>query len=215
MYQVGYHKNIELSHATFLVYELLDSSNFPNYTINTILDVGCSHGKAVQQLWKGGKNASGVDISSVAVNRAISIRIHEKKHIQPRCVFGTSCFQTSSATSLPFRDRYFDALLSTDVLEHIEPHEVKRAVTELGRVTKRFLFLKIANRLSNDNELYKLKQKGISVPHNLHISIHETDKWLAEFERVGFKLHHKLEDHMKWIMKFPHMCCAFILERYW
>ena len=65
LYETGYHENLELTHATFLVYELLDQRNFPNYTLNTVLDVGCSHGKAVQQLWKAGRNASGVDISQV------------------------------------------------------------------------------------------------------------------------------------------------------
>ena len=75
LYVRGYHSDLHFTHSTFLIYELLDQKNFPNHTIRTILDVGCSHGKAVEQLWKNGKYASGVDISSVAVKIAKKTRL--------------------------------------------------------------------------------------------------------------------------------------------
>ena len=218
LYAQGYHSNLQLTHATFLVYEMLDRRNFPNYTIETILDIGCSHGKAVQQLWEGGRNASGVDISSVAIGVALASRVKRaaKHGIAARCVSNTPCFQQASASSLPFRDRLFDAVLSTDVLEHVEPHEVKLVVHEIARVAKSLLFLKIASRPSTegtDSELNQLKRKGLPVPDNLHLTLQPPTFWLHEFAQVGFHLHHRLEEHMTWITKFPHMCCAFILKR--
>lgn len=218
LYRKGYHSNLKLSHGTFLVYELLDQRNFPEYSINTVLDVGCSNGKSVQQLWKGGRNASGVDISSIAVEMALRTRTTKAlgNGIIPRCLAGAPCFQQATATSLPFNNRSFDAVLSTDVLEHVSPNEVKPAVAEFARVAKSLLFLKIAVRPSTEglaSELNQLKRQGVNVPENLHLTQQPSAVWIAEFEKVGFVLHHRLEEHMKWITKFPHMCCAFILKR--
>jgi SAM-dependent methyltransferase len=196
LYQKGYHSNLQLTHSTFLVYELLDQRNFPNYAIHTVLDVGCSHGKAVQQLWESGKNASGVDVSSVAIDLAKKSRLLKaaKHGVTPRCVIGTPCFQQASVTSLPFSNRSFDAVISTDVLEHVAPQEVQPAVNELARITRSLLFLKIAIRPSTegpDSELHQLKRIGMPVPENLHLTQQGASFWLAEFERVGFYIHHR------------------------
>lgn len=218
LYLQGYHSNLHLTHATFLIYEMLDKRNFPIHSINTVLDVGCSHGKGVEQLWRGGQNASGVDISSVAISVALSQRIQRavKSGIVPRCVANTPCFQQASASLLPFKNRSFDAVLSTDVLEHVEPFEVNSVVHEIARVAKTYLFLKIASRPSNEgpnSELNQLKRNGFSVPDNLHLTLQPSTFWIREFEKVGFRLRYRLEAHMKWIIRFPHMCCSFILKR--
>ncbi len=133
-----------------------------------------------------------------------------------RCIQGAPCFQRASVTSLPFPDSFADAILSTDVLEHVSPDEVKSSVAELARVAKSLLFLKIAVRPSTEwagSELLRLKRNGLLVPDNLHLTQRSSEYWMQEFARVGFELHHRLEDHMNWITKFPHMCCAFILKR--
>ena len=49
-----------------------------------------------------------------------------------RCV--PPCFQRAPATALPFADGSFDAVMSTDVLEHLAESEVDAAVGELTRV---------------------------------------------------------------------------------
>ena len=209
MYSTGYHSNLGLGHATFLVYELLDNTSFPHHSIETVLDVGCSHGKAVKQLWEGGLHANGVDISTVAIALA-----NKARRAGMRCVASFPCFQAAAASALPFPDRSFDAVLSSDVLEHVETNEVSKVVAELARVTTKLILLKIASGPSTEgagSELRKLKGKGLAVPDNLHLTQKPSAFWIAAFEKVGFALHHRLEDHahMTWIKRFPHMCwCA-------
>lgn len=126
-------------------------SNHQGYKISKVLDVGCSHGLGVKRLWELGFQASGVDLSAVAVRMARINRKPPRRRGQSRDEAATkwcvgTCFQQSSATSLPFANGTFDATLSTDVLEHLPPEDVPVAVSELARVTRRLLFLKIAPR---------------------------------------------------------------------
>lgn len=46
-------------------------------------------------------------------------------------------FGTGSAISLPFKDNFFDCVVSWDVIEHIPPHTEKQMLKEISRVLKR------------------------------------------------------------------------------
>ena len=74
LYQTGYH-NLEVNSNAFggfwvnpgvLMRIMLE----PEYQIGSVLDVGCSHGMAVAALWDFGKAASGMDVSTTAVQMA-------------------------------------------------------------------------------------------------------------------------------------------------
>jgi len=68
------------------------------------------------------------------------------------------CFQQGSATNNPWPDTSFDAILSTDVLEHIETNDVPLVVSEFSRVVKKYLFLQISDKHeSNTEPLEKVK----------------------------------------------------------
>ena len=137
----------------------------------TVLDVGCSHGDVVDALWHMGVVASGVDIAEGAVELAAKLHVHRD---------GTAgcnaqrlpCFQQASATSLPFADQSFDAITSSDVLEHVDPSEVRAATAEFARVAKSFLVLKIANRnegstLANSHSVVG-EHRGLTFEQALH-----------------------------------------------
>jgi 2-polyprenyl-3-methyl-5-hydroxy-6-metoxy-1,4-benzoquinol methylase len=94
-----------------------------------VLDVGCSHGRGVQVLWEHGVKAAGVDLSSTAVEMARSARMG-RPGVQC-AVAEESCFQSAPATQLPFPDAAFDAIMSTDVLEHLLLHEVRPMAAEV------------------------------------------------------------------------------------
>ena len=180
--------------------------------VHSVLDVGCSHGGGVKALWKMGLKASGVDVSTTAVNMA-----RERQGDNPQsCV--NKCWQQAPATSLPFADMSFDAIMSTDVLEHLDPPDVEDAVAELARVARKWMVLKISNRaeynrmqairapFANGTFAKEVRRKfDRDLPPQLHASIHGADWWIAKFKAVGFE-HHRTISVPSWA------CCAFVLH---
>ena len=176
--------------------------------LRSVLDVGCSHGGGVNALWKMGLNASGVDISQTAVDMA-----RRSYGEDPRRCIG-SCWQQAPVTRLPFANDSFDAILSTDVLEHLEPWEVNRAVRELTRVARNWLFLKISNRAETirmNSTIAPIapiaprgvgardtfaaavrKRTGHELPPQLHTTIQPVRWWVDRFATTPFRQHHRV-----------------------
>ena len=177
LYKTGYHSDLNLSHATYLVQKV--HANATN-----VLDVGCSHGKGVSLLWKRGIVANGVDISPTAVNLA---NTHRKTY---RNCGGFPCFQVASATSLPFGNKTFDTIISSDVLEHLSKEEVPFAVDELIRVGKRRLLLKIATKVEGNKAPLKLlhAKNTYSSVKALHLSVMPIIKWASLFKKYGYRV---------------------------
>ena len=181
--------------------------------INSILDIGCSHGGGVKAFWNMGIKASGVDISYRAVEMA---RERQGNH-SDMCV--DKCWQSASATTLPFSNSSFDALVSTDVLEHLEPDEVSTAVNELARVARTWMFLKISNR-GESSRMDRIKapfgkdtfakvvreRYNRDLPPQLHTTVHDAAWWISKFQAVGFFKHHTI-NLAYWA------CCGFVLRR--
>ena len=132
---LGYHADLNLTHAEPLVDMLLrDVKNKPS-TIHSVLDVGCSHGKGVQLMWEHSLVASGIDLATPAIAMA-------RKHRPPpqeMCI--DPCFEQAAAQQLPYADQSFDAILSSDVLEHVPTEDVPAVVKEFARVARQSLYL--------------------------------------------------------------------------
>ncbi len=94
--------------------------------VETILEVGCGKGDNLTALKELGYIASGVEPLHYALVRAL-----EKGHR----VFPGSCF------NIPFRDEEVDLTFTAGVLMHVIPEDMRRAVQELWRVTKKFLLI--------------------------------------------------------------------------
>lgn len=91
---------------------------------STLLDAGCGEGFVVNFLAKEHPELkiSGVDISETAIEYA-------KEHFGDDAVF-----RTGSVYKLPFSDNSFDAVLCSEVLEHLD--DPNRAMLELKRVAR-------------------------------------------------------------------------------
>lgn len=97
----------------------------------TLLDAGCGEGFVVDFLTRTipDLKVTGVDVSEEAIEYA-------KEH------FGDNArFRTGSVYKLPFSDRSFDAVLCSEVLEHLD--DPNRAVSELKRVARSHVIITV------------------------------------------------------------------------
>lgn len=211
IYRLGYSSQGLMIHYNPILAELKRMRS-RGEVVKSVLDLGCSHGGGVKELWNMGLNASGVDISTTAINMA------RKRHgDNPQSCVDT-CWQQASATALPFADLSFDAILSTDVLEHLDPPDVDTAVAELARIARKWMLLKVSNRPEYmrmqtakapfGNSTFSRetrRQFHRELPPQLHASVHDADWWIAKFKAVGFE-HHRTIHVPSWA------CCAFVLR---
>jgi len=87
-------------------------------------DAGCGSGYGTYYLAKGGVDSIvGVDISIEAINFA-------KRHYKENNL----SYLQRDVCNLKFEDNYFDAIISFDVLEHLEGKEQKIFISNLSRV---------------------------------------------------------------------------------
>mmetsp|Transcript_17065 Transcript_17065/g.30800 ORF Transcript_17065/g.30800 Transcript_17065/m.30800 type:complete len:217 (-) Transcript_17065:52-702(-) len=134
--ETGYDSDPTFTHEESSVEKLAELAQYQIPLIKSVIVLGCSHGLGVQMLHSKSFDAYGVDAASEAIEEATKLRGNT-------CA-SPPCFKQASLTSLPFPEQQFDAGLSSDVLEHIDPHDVKRVVEEISRVVKYMLVLRIA-----------------------------------------------------------------------
>ncbi|HEY3360714.1 MAG TPA: class I SAM-dependent methyltransferase [Methanosarcina sp.] len=100
----------------------------PLEDINNIIDIGCGEGFVINNL--DFPNTTGIDISRSA------IKIAKKKN--PDC---NLC--SGSIYNISFKEKSFDLVIATEVLEHLERPEL--ALKEIRRITKNYCILSVPN----------------------------------------------------------------------
>ncbi|MEK7208950.1 MAG: pseudaminic acid biosynthesis-associated methylase [Patescibacteria group bacterium] len=96
--------------------------------ISTIFEVGCNIGNQLSLLSQMGfNNLTGIEINARAVKTAKK-RLPNANIIQ------------GSALALPFPNNYFDLVFTAGVLIHIRPGDVEKAMAEIHRVSKRYIW---------------------------------------------------------------------------
>jgi len=100
----------------------------PLEDINNIIDIGCGEGFVINNL--DFPNTTGVDISRSA------LKIAKKKN--PDC---NLC--SGSIYNISFKEKSFDLVIATEVLEHLERPEL--ALKEIRRITKNYCILSVPN----------------------------------------------------------------------
>ena len=209
LYSTGYHSNINSSRARELLSVIHAIIAQSSTGINSVLDVGCSHGFAVKALWDAGIRASGIDVSHAAIAAARKAREYDRNP-KPLCIH--PCFQQASVAALPWSDQAFDAVMSSDVLEHLQLDEVDLAVSEIARVTRRFLILKVSNRGEGKKGGLAQTRGRLNasllqrLPSTLHSTVRHSDWWISKFERHGFRMR-------SWVPTAGWGCCAFVMQR--
>ena len=121
----------------------------------TVLDVGGGMGLLVEQLRAWGRGSLGLEFSHYAITRA------------PEPV--RRAFAQGSIVALPFPDRAFDAVVSVNVLEHLERDDVTLALRECARVARFGLY----------HEITVLEDRGVIHCDPTHRTKLTAGKWLS------------------------------------
>jgi ubiquinone/menaquinone biosynthesis C-methylase UbiE len=100
--------------------------------IDSVLDVGCGEGFTLKRLRKQGigNKFTGVDSSKQAID------LGRKEN--PDLDLGIG-----DIYNLKFKDKSFDLVISTEVLEHLE--KPQKALKELTRVSRKYILLSVPN----------------------------------------------------------------------
>lgn len=93
----------------------------------TLLDVGCGGGILAEELARRGADVTGIDMSVSSLAAA-------NRHAAAGATRDSVRYAASDALALPFADASFDAIVSSDFLEHVP--DLGRCVREMARVLK-------------------------------------------------------------------------------
>lgn len=116
----GYEDDPKFEHRADEVIRLLDEKRTKKLKV---LEIGCAKGFLVKHLRDNGVEAWGIDVSDYAISQA-------PENIK-------DFVQVWDATEpLPFKDNEFDAVISYEVLEHIEESASLALLAECRRVGK-------------------------------------------------------------------------------
>jgi ubiquinone/menaquinone biosynthesis C-methylase UbiE len=96
-----------------------------------VLDIGCGRGESLIWLTNQGAKAWGIDYSESALALAKEALTSINSRPESRCLL-----IAANACYLPFADESFDLVLMLDVVEHLYPQELERALKEIKRVLK-------------------------------------------------------------------------------
>src|SRR3989338_4619080 len=111
-----------------LTQEKMNLKFFKELPIESILEVGCNVGSQLQVVQKQGyEKLYGIEAQPYAVEKGKKLSI------------GINIIQ-GSALDLPFKDDYFDLLFTYGVLIHISPDDITQVLSEIYRVSKRFIW---------------------------------------------------------------------------
>ena len=157
-----------------------------------VLDVGCGTGRHMTAAFKFSKAmVVGADIN---LDDVLAAKDRVNTHQKHRDNCGSRCgIFVADICALPFRDNFFDIVVCSEVLEHIQRH--KTAVSEIVRVLKpgknlavsvpRYLPERICWALSED---YRNTRNG-------HVRIYSKNALLNLLKNSGLK---------KWGLHFAH-----------
>ena len=135
-------------------------------SISSMIDVGCAWGKTLKYWTKKGVKSVGVDVSEGLVKK-------NKKA-------GRKCHLSSATDLSVFGDKEFDLYMATDVYEHLREEDLRDAIDEAKRITKKYLLIRPHPVL--DRRGRKDKSKA------LHLTVWSLDIWQKFFEDNGLDI---------------------------
>lgn len=133
--------------------------------ISNVIDVGCGRGDFTIEIAKRypqlGK-ICGCDFCKEVLS------IARKEAASPERI----SFQEADILDMPFEDNSFDLTLCNNVLHHIHESDLPRALSELARITNRYLIIEIRNK--NSRYYYEYIYSILRMKPDSSISVYRT-----------------------------------------
>jgi len=128
--------------------------------VDEVIDIGCSWGKTLKY-WKKKKKikACGVDVANTTVDFC------KQK--------GYECYLASATNLSIFKDKQFDLYIATDIYEHLRMGDLKFAINEAKRITKKYLLIRPHPALD--------KRGRADIRKALHLTVWDLNKWQLFF----------------------------------
>lgn len=102
---------------------VLSQVNRENLPVESVLDIGCSHGSGLNALTGKAHNLTGIDMDKEALHKAEANYPHIK-------------FIHQDANTLPFDSNSFDIVILSEVIEHVGDENKQLVIDEAHRVLK-------------------------------------------------------------------------------
>jgi SAM-dependent methyltransferase len=133
-----------------------------------ILDVGCAKGFMLYDFARliPGISVKGIDVSEYAIENA---KEEVKEHLQ-----------VADARELPFEDNSFDLVISITTLHNLNKDDMKIALKEIERVTKKDAFITL-DAYRDDEEKARMEAWNLTALTMMH-----TKEWQEFFKEVGY-----------------------------
>jgi len=113
--------------------------------LKRILEAGCNRGHNLVALsYCGSYELYGIDINPYSV-----VLAKENKEIS---------FTVGNIFDILYKDRFFDMVMTIGVLIHIDPKDMKKAITELLRVSNKYYFMLEYNYDFNEFEKIQYRE---------------------------------------------------------
>lgn len=131
------------------VINFIEMLNFSQYATKNILDLGCGTGRHCHYFASLGFNVWGCDISEIGIRYTVERLC--KDNLQARLV-------KSDMAAIPFKNDFFDAIVSYSVIHHNVIDPIKKCVSEVYRTLKPggHFFMKVKSTV--DSNFSKGKQ---------------------------------------------------------
>lgn len=142
--------------------------------VSKVLDLGCGVGRNLLYLVEKGFNTYGIDISPEGVQQTQKmLPLRERSKVSKGDVF----------KPLPYKDNFFDAIVSVQVMQHATEGEIKKTIKEIFRIIKPggYIFVTLCGRYSNGKLRYCLVKTAKRIkPHTYKPTIGD-EKGLVHF----------------------------------
>lgn len=126
----------------------------------SVLEVGCSAGNDLK-LFPDHITVNGIDTSDIAITLA-------KENLP------SFDFKLGNITSIPFENNSIDLVFTRNLFNHLDDQDIKKAVDELFRVSKKYifnieLFSEGEQKISDDPTTYYRNMKKYWMEHQVKI----------------------------------------------